>query len=292
MTRIEQAAGPVAIVLLQRLEGRRHAAKALGQQGPARIVRRQVGQRLGQGGEHPAIAARPEILAAVGRLVPGVDVLGVAVVQAGIRVVHQLVRIREVFVQLVEVAPVTRGLVQLRHRRHHHIDAVGPPPVIAVGSAHLVFHDLACARDTARVLAAIEFVQVDIGLEAGLPVAEQHVFLGLAIAVLPLGPVVGIRAAPAVMLGPGGRVIAVRLVAGEGIGRHIAGVVGGDVPERPLLRGVVALPVIVGAGQVGQDVGPCRRLAARAGAAAGESDQRSQGKLEVESSRHIVFHSM
>ena len=146
----------------------RHAAVAVQNQRVCGVIPGQVGQHLGQAREHPAVAARPEVLAAVGCPVLRVDVLGIAVVQAGFLVEHQLVGPDEVQVQLVEVALVAGRLVQLGHGRHHHVQAVGPPPVIDVRRAHLMLEHLDRTGDLAAVLGRIEPIQVGVGLKADL----------------------------------------------------------------------------------------------------------------------------
>jgi hypothetical protein len=82
----------------------------------------------------------------------------------------------------------------------------------------------------------IQLVQVSIGLEADLPVAEQDVIVGLAVLVLPLALVGRLGALPLIVLRPILRVLEPRLVAGDAVGLDIPGVIGGDIPEGPLLR--------------------------------------------------------
>nr|GEU28650.1 HTH-type transcriptional regulator PtxR, putative [Tanacetum cinerariifolium] len=248
---VEQAAGPVAVRRLHLFQGRRHVLELGDVLGAVRVVGRQVLQHLGQARKHPAVAARPEVLLAVGAPVFRVHVARVAVVQLFLAVVHDAVRVREVLVQLGQVLAIARDGIELGHHRHHHVQAVRPPPVIVLRGAHLVFHHLAGTGDLARIFLRIEPIQVRIGLERDLPVAEQHVFVRFAVLVLPLGLVGGPGALPRIVDGPVFRVLAVARIAGDLVRLHIARVVGGDVPERPLLRLFPLLPVVVDLGDDG-----------------------------------------
>ena len=67
----------------------------------------------------------------------------------------------------------------------------------------------------------------------------------LAVVVLPGAAVVGRGAFPAVVLGPGGRVVEIILIPGEEVGFHVAGMIGCDVPEGSGLGRVLRLPAAV-----------------------------------------------
>ena len=172
-----------------------------------------------------------------------IHILPVAEVQARLLVVHDRVGILPVCVHLVQVLLVARELIHLRHHRHHHIQRIGPPPVVVGIRVGLVAHHLLRPRH-------LEFggehrVQVEIRLEANLPVAEQHVLHRLAILlVLPLR---GIRLAgtlPEVPVGPLLRILIPRHVAEREERLHVSRVVHRRVPERPFLV-VPQLPRVI-----------------------------------------------
>ena len=60
----------------------------------------------------------------------GIDVLTIAEVETCFLVEHDAVCIKEVLVEFVEVLLIARQLIHLRHDRHHHIEGIGPPPVV------------------------------------------------------------------------------------------------------------------------------------------------------------------
>ena len=207
------------------------------------MLLRQVLQHLGKGCQHPSVAAGPEVLLAGSGLVFRIDVFAVAEVQARLFVVHDGVGILPVLIHLVEVLLVARQLVHLRHHWHHHVERVGPPPVVVglrvgleahhlLGACHLVFGREHC-------------VQVQIGLEADLPVAEQHVLHRLAVLlVLPLRRVLLTGALPEVAVGPLLRVVHPCHVAEREERFHVARVIDGRVPERAFLL-MVHLPRVI-----------------------------------------------
>ena len=240
---VHHAACPVAFGLLDFGHGSRHRAKLLFEEVAVLVVGRKVLQHLGQCGEHPSVAPCPEVLFAVEALVFGVDVFSIAVIKVLVCVEHDAVGVGDVFVELVEIERVVSHLVEFGHDRHHHVEPVAPPPVVVARGAHLVFHHFACPAYLPVV--GGEVVKVDVGLETRLPVAEEHVVVGLAVGVFPLRAVVALGAFPLVVLGPGFRIGTVGFVAGEEVGFHVAGVVGGVVPECPHFGLVFGLPVLV-----------------------------------------------
>ncbi len=171
-----------------------------------------------------------------------IDVLAVAEVEAGLGVQHDGVAVEQVVVQLVQVALVTRQPVHLGHHRHHHVERVGPPPVVVGFRARLVAHHLTGPRHL--TLVGRQLVEVDVGLETYLPVAEEHVVLAFAVVlVFPLGRVGLGGSLPLVVLGPARAVVQHLLVVQQFIHFDVAGVVGGVVPEGAHLGLVVRLPV-------------------------------------------------
>jgi len=91
----------------------------------------------------------------------------------------------------------------------------------------------------------LQVVEIGISLKADLPVAEQDMVVGLAVIVFPLAAVRTLGALPLVMLGPAAGILQVVLLARQSVGLHVAGMVGGVVPERADLRLVGGLPVCV-----------------------------------------------
>ena len=208
-------------------------------------------EHLGQSGKHPTVAARPEVfLAAVG-LVAGIDVSAVAVVESGLLVEHDAVGIEDVLVEFVKVDLVAREAVEFGHHRHHHVERVGPPPIVVGPGAGLVAHHLqstgyAVAIGLTVAAAPGDVVEVDVGLETNLPVAEKHIVLSLAIVLVsPLGRICLRGPLPAVVLRPSQGVLQKLAVAREAVGLHVARVIGGIVPEGAHLRLVVGLPIVV-----------------------------------------------
>ena len=229
------------------------------------VVGGEVFQHFGQPGEHPSVAPCPEVFLAVQALVFGIDVFGIAVVEVLVGIEHDAVGIGDVFVEFVEIEFVVGHLVEFGHDGHHHVEAVAPPPVVVARSAHLILHHF--ARPAYLAVVGGDVVEVDVGLEAHLPVAEEHVVVGLAVGVFPLRAVVALGAFPLVVLGPGFRIGTVGFVAGEEISFHVACVVGGVVPERPDFRFVFSLPVLVhlvdDGPHLGRLVGLCREIGSR-----------------------------
>ena len=87
-------------------------------------------------------------------------------------------------------------------------------------------------------------IEVDVGLETDLPVAEEHVVLSLAVVlVLPFRRV-GLRSPlPVVVLCPADAVIEHLWVVQQFIHFDVTCVIGSIVPERTHFSGVVRLPV-------------------------------------------------
>lgn len=243
MCGVHHAACPVAFRLLETGDGGSHVTELLHEEVAVAVVRGEVLQHLGKSGEHPSVATCPEVLLAVRALVTGVDILRVAVVQVLVRIEHGAVGVGQVLMELVEVASVVRHLVELRHDGHHHVESVAPPPVVAARRAHLIFHHFACPAYLAVV--GGEVVEVNIRLEAHLPVSEEHMVVGLPVGELPPGAVVAACSHPAVVGCPGLGVHTEVLVTGQEVGFHVARVVGGVVPEGVCLGFVFRLPVPV-----------------------------------------------
>lgn len=135
------------------------------------------------------------------------------------------------------------NLVKLRHDRHHHIQAVAPPPVIVTGSAHLVLHHLACPADF--IIFGSQHIQVGVGLETNLIIAEQHILVALAIRIFPFRAVLALRAFPFVMFCPCFGIRTVSLIPGQEIGFHVSGMISGIVPKGTHFGRISRLPVLV-----------------------------------------------
>ena len=209
-----------------------------------RIVGGQVLQHLGQSGQHPSVAACPEVFLAAGGLVFRIDILAVAEVEAGLAVEHDAVAVEDVLIELVQVFHVARQLIHLGHNRHHHVERIRPPPVVVHLGVGLIAHHLLGTRHLPLV--GREVVEVDVRLEADLPVAEEHIVLSLAISlVFPFGRVGFGGAFPLVVLRPSDAVVEHLLVLEQSIHLHVARVIGGIVPKRTHFGRVVALPVVV-----------------------------------------------
>ena len=227
----EHTAAPISVGALDTGHALSQLTEALHEDGAVLIVVRHVGQDFGETCKDPSVAACPETLATVaGGLDLRVDIFGIAVVELFFLVVHQAVGPEEVVVELVEILDLAGELVHLRHDGHDHIEGVGPPPEVGVGHAALVAHDLdgTCYFVGSRH----EVIHIYIGLEADLPVAEEDEVLTFAVGlVLPVGTVVRLCAFPLVVAAPFVGVGVPVGTACEAVGFHIAGVVGGVVPE-------------------------------------------------------------
>ena len=163
-----------------------------------------------------------------------VDVLAVAEVQARLLIIHDGVGILPVLVHLIKVLHIAGELIQLRHHWHHHIQRIGPPPiVVGLGGALEVHHLLGACH---LVFSGEDGVQVQIGLEADLPVAKQHMLHRLAILlILPLRRIGLASTLPEVMIGPLLRILIPCQIA-EGEERlHVSRMIDCWVPERPFL---------------------------------------------------------
>ena len=207
------------------------------------ISRRQVLQHLGKSGKHPSVASCPEVLLAAGTLVLGIYIFTVAEIESGLGVEHNRVAILDVFIEFVEIALIACSLIQLGHHRHHHIESVGPPPIVVCLGAHLIFHHL--AGTTYAVVVGQDIIKVEICLKTDLPIAEEHMLLCLAVVVFPLVAVVACCALPLVVLRPCHRVIEVFLIARKAISFNVAGVIGSHMPKRRSFGVVAALPTVV-----------------------------------------------
>jgi hypothetical protein len=128
--RVEQAGAPQAVLLLQAHDLRGHLLELLLEARAGRVVRRQVLQGARQAGHHPAVAARPEHLGAVGFAL--VEVVAVAVVEV-LGLVVQVVRsappLRD---RVLEIALVAGGGVQAHPGGRSHEQGVAPRPAVLV----------------------------------------------------------------------------------------------------------------------------------------------------------------
>ena len=232
----------MALGLLQLLHGAGQPLVFLHEEGLAHVGGRHVLQHLGQSGQHPSVATSPEVFLPVGRLVLRVDVFAVAEVEARLRVEHDAVAVEDILVELAQILCISCKLVHLRHHGHYHVEGVGPPPVVVGPRVGLEAHHLAGTGHF--LLVGLQVIEVDISLEADLPVAEEHVVLALAIfLVLPLA-LVGLRSTlPLVVLRPTDAVVEHRLVLQQIPYFDVAGVVGSIVPEGTHLSGIVRLPI-------------------------------------------------
>ena len=105
-------------------------------------------------------------------------------------------------------------------------------------------HDLDGARHL--VGGGHEVIHIYIGLEADLPVAEEDEVLSFAVGlVFPSPDIIALSTLPLVVAAP---LVGVGIPVGaacEAVGLHVAGVVGGVVPEGADVGGVMGLPVVV-----------------------------------------------
>ena len=251
---VEQRALPVAGRLLAGLQCCCHAAVVADVLVAVAVCGGQLLQHTREGCEYPSVAARPEILLAGQGLVGRIDVVGVAVVEILVGVIHAVGVPSPVGVHLVEIELVASDVVELGHDGHHHEEAIDPPEVALVAGAHLILHDLACACYLCGIVGGVEVVEVGIDLEAHLVVAEEHVVGRLAVGVFPLALVGARGALPVVAHGPCGGEVEVLLVVRDGVGLHVADVINGSVPEVVAVRGVALLPCLVDAVEDVHDV--------------------------------------
>ena len=208
------------------------------------IVLRHVAQHLGQTGQHPSVATRPETLSATGCLHFGINILRVAVIQLGLRIIHQAVAPQVILIHAIQEHAVARQLVHLRHQRHHHVECICPPPELVLIQMAGVRHNL--LRTGYLIIGRVQGIHVNVGLETNLPVAEEHEILALPVSlVLPVPLVIAVCAPPTVMFAPLLAVIVICRLACQAVGFHVSGVISGIVPERTHLGRIVRLPIIV-----------------------------------------------
>ena len=243
MLGVEHRACPISLRLLTGSHTLGHTLVFLYEEIAVGISRRQVLQHLGKSGKHPSVASCPEVLLAAGTLVLGIYIFAVAEIKSGLGIEHNRVAILDVLIEFFEIEVIARSLIQLGHHRHHHIESVGPPPIVVRPSAHLILHHLACTAYA--VVVGQDIIKVEICLETNLPIAEEHMLLCLAVVVFPLAAVVACCALPLVVLRPSHRVVEVFLIARKAISLHVAGVIGSHMPKRRSFGFVAALPTVV-----------------------------------------------
>ena len=171
-----------------------------------------------------------------------IDIPAVAVVQARLCIQHDAVAIEDILVELTEILGVTRQMIHLRHHRHHHIEGIGPPPVIVHLRVGLKAHHLLGTFHL--LLIGLQVIEVDIRLETDLPVAEEHIVAPLTIPfVFPFSRVCLCCSFPLVVLRPTDAVVEHLLILQQLVYLHIPCMVGSIVPERADLCRIVRLPV-------------------------------------------------
>ena len=220
-------------------------AETLHEDVPVLVVLRHIGQYFCQTGQHPTVATSPEALAVVaGCLDLRVDIFGIAVIELLLLVEHQAVAPEEVLREFVEVFHFTREFVHFRHHGHHHIEGIGPPPEMCFLHRALVAHDF---DGTSYLVGGWhEVVHINIGLEADLPIAKEYEILTFAVGgVFPVTDIIALGPFPLVVATPLVGVGVPVSTAREAVSLHIAGVVGGVVPEGTDIGCVVSLPVVV-----------------------------------------------
>ena len=240
---LEQATGPVSIGMLAFGQSSRHRKIPVDIKLAMFVGFRQILQHLGKSGKYPAVTTRPKVLLAAEDGMLGIDKAAVTVVQPCFRVVHHTVCIRKVFVQLFQIKRIFRDSIQFGHHGHHHIKPVSPPPVVIFISPHLILQHFTGTGYPPVITP--DAIQIGIGLEATLPIAEEHILRSLAITVFPLRLIVRSGSFPMVVFRPIGGIFQIRGVTGQFIDLHIARVIGSIVPKRTYLRRVVFLPVTV-----------------------------------------------
>ena len=172
-----------------------------------------------------------------------IHILRVTIIQVLVLIKHDAIRVEQVFVQFFQIERVMGNLVKFGHDRHHHVQAVAPPPVIVTGSAHLVFHHLACPADF--IIFGGKHIQVGISLKTNLVIAEQYILIALAIRIFPFRAVLALRAFPFVMFCPCFGIRTVSLIPGQEIGFHVSGMISGIVPEGTYFGRIGRLPMLV-----------------------------------------------
>ena len=177
----------------------------------------------------------------------GIDVFAVAEIESRFAVEHDAVTVEQILVEFVKEFLIARQPVHLRHHRHHHVECVGPPPIVVVGfRVGLIAHHLlgACHSFLSPLSSHLYIIKVNIGLETNLPVAEEHVVLSLTVGlVFPFAGVSLARTLPLVVLGPFYAIVEHLLVLQQFIHLYVSSMIGCIVPERAHFRLVVLLPV-------------------------------------------------
>ena len=101
---VHHGACPIAAGLLEVGHGGGEATVFVEKEGAVLPVGGEVGEHFGEAGEHPSVAAGPEVFLAVGGGVGRVDVFAVAEVEAGVAVEHDAVADLDIVVEALEVA--------------------------------------------------------------------------------------------------------------------------------------------------------------------------------------------
>ena len=157
------------------------------------IVLWEVLQDLGKGCNHPTVATSPEVLLSAFGLMVWIYILAITEIETSLLVVHDGIAVFPVLIHLVEIALIASKEIHLCHDRHNHIKRISPPPVIVCLATFLIAHNFLWAMDIPRIetlLCEGIVVEVDVCLEAYLPVAEKHILRPFAIVlVFPLGRV-------------------------------------------------------------------------------------------------------
>ena len=241
---VEHGAGPVSLFLLACGHGLSQLAIACEEEVAMTVALRHVGEHLCQSCHHPSVASCPEVFLSLFGLVCGIDIASVAIIELCLGVEHETVGIAEVVVEFVEILHILGDLIEFGEHWHDHIEGVGPPPVVVSLLAHHIVHHLFCPTDL--IVVGVHLIHVEIGLEANLPVAEEHMLHRLAILFVEPFRAVGLRRpTPLVVTSPFVAILEVSSASGEFVSLHVSGEIRSVVPERAYLRGISRLPLVV-----------------------------------------------
>ena len=105
-----------------------------------------------QSSQHPPVSTSPKIFLSIYAFMLRIYIFSIPIVKSGFCIIHDTVSISKILMQLLQVEWILSNVIQFCHYRHHHIQAICPPPIIIIRGTHLIFHhftgagNLVCIR--------------------------------------------------------------------------------------------------------------------------------------------------
>ena len=175
-----------------------------------------------------------------------VDILPIAEIETSCIVEHDTVTEAKILIEFVQILCVACEEIHLRHHGHHHIQCIGPPPVVVVFRVGLIAHHFFGTShfQLGLFVCCIDVVEVDVCLETYLPVAKEYIILSFAVlTVFPFLRVWFCGTFPMIMFSPTYAIVQHLLVLQQLIRFNIACVIGRFVPKGSNFSRVVGLPI-------------------------------------------------